>query len=80
MTRQKKEILKRIEQMDNWIAADIELGCGFYNPDAYADMYEKMDKLYEQLAHLRHYNSAEEMSLDERGLGPKKDEDFTMNI
>ncbi len=80
MTRQKKEILKKIEEMDNWIAADIKLGCGFGNPETYTEMNEEMDRLYEQLAHLRHYNSAEEMFFDERGLEPKKDEDFTQKM
>lgn len=34
MTRQKKEIIRKIEEIDNWIEADMELGCGFAPPDA----------------------------------------------
>ena len=39
MTREKKEILKRIEEIEMWVAADIELGCGFAPPDAYDECY-----------------------------------------
>ena len=67
MTRQKKEIIKKIVEMDKWIAADMELGCGFASPDAYADMEKETMRLYEELAHLRHYKNADEMFHDERG-------------
>ena len=67
MTRQKKEILKKIEEMDNWIAADMELGCGFAPADAYEGMEREIGRLQEQLAHLRHFETAEAMFYDERG-------------
>lgn len=67
MNRQKKEILKKIEQMETWIAHDTELGCGFAPPDAYDTMYKQIYQLQEELAHLRHYKTAEDMLYDERG-------------
>ena len=70
MNRQKKELLKKIEQMETWIAVDIELGCGFAPPGAYDKMYEEIYALWEQLAHLRHYNTVEDMLYDERGQLP----------
>ena len=67
MNRQKKELLKKIEQMETWIAVDTELGCGFAPPDAYDGMYKEIYKLQEKLAHLRHYKTVEDMMYDDRG-------------
>lgn len=33
MTRQKKEIIKKIDEIEMFIAADEELGCGFAPAD-----------------------------------------------
>jgi hypothetical protein len=38
MTRQKKELIRAIQQIDEFIAVDTELGCGFAPADAYADL------------------------------------------
>ena len=59
MTRQKKEILKKISDLQKWIAVDLELGCGFAPANAYDDMYEEIYRLEGELAHLQHYESAE---------------------
>ena len=67
MTREKKELLKKIEEMETWIAVDIELGCGFAPPGAYDGMYQEIYRLQEKLAHLRHYKTVEDMMYDERG-------------
>lgn len=67
MTRQKKEILKKIWEIEEFIATDEELGCGFAPADAYDSEYEKIYELQEQLAKLQHYSSVEEMVLDPRG-------------
>ncbi len=67
MNREKKELLKKIEEMETWIAADIELGCGFAPPGAYDGMYQEIYRLQEKLAHLRHYKTVEDMMYDERG-------------
>lgn len=67
MTREKKEILKKIEEIEFHIGVDKEFGCGFAPVGAYDEAYKEIDRLYEKLAHLRHYNSAGEMMYDERG-------------
>ena len=75
MTRQKKELLKKINEAWEFIEADTELGCGF----APADFYEPIERqIYEwetELAKLRHYESTEAMYYDQRGL--KADLPFT---
>ena len=68
MTRQKKEIEKRILEIQRFIEADQELGCGFSPAGAYADAEHESDQLFEKLAHLRHYESAEAMMYDCRGV------------
>lgn len=60
MTRQKKEIIKKIEEADNFIAADQELGCGFAPDDFYTPIYKVIDGLRDQLARLRGYKDADE--------------------
>ena len=72
MTRQKKEIIKKIEEIEIFIATDEELGCGFAPAGAYDDLYKKIDGLQEQLAKLQHYGSVEEMMLDPRGTSPSE--------
>lgn len=67
MNRQKKELLKKIDELETWITADADLGCGFAPPGAYDGMYKEIYKLQEKLAHLRHYKTVEDMMYDERG-------------
>lgn len=55
MTRQKKEIIKKMDAIDNFIAADRELGCGFAPAGAYKELEEEWWKLFEELSRLRHY-------------------------
>ena len=71
MTRQKKEILRKIDEIEAFIAADEELGCGFAPADFYAPLEEESGRLYEELAHLRHYESGMEMMMDSRGMSPE---------
>lgn len=70
MTRQKKELIKRIDYLNEMIMVDMELGCGFAPPDAYQSTYEEIDRLWEELAHLRGYKDGMEMQMDERGQIP----------
>jgi hypothetical protein len=65
MNRQKKELLKKIHEAKMWIELDIEWGGGFAPPGAYDEMYREIYRFQEELAHLRHYKTADEMYLDE---------------
>ena len=67
MTRQKKEIMKKIDEMHTFILADIELGCGHAPAGFYDPIYQQISDLEEELAHLSHYASAMEMMMDSRG-------------
>lgn len=60
MTRQKKEIIRKIEELSGWIEADEELGCGFSPAGAYDETYREIDRLAEELARLQHFASYEE--------------------
>ena len=71
MTRQKKEILRKIDRIEQFIACDEELGCGFAPAGFYDPLYEEIYRLQEQLARLSHYGSVEEMMMDSRGCGPE---------
>lgn len=67
MTRQKKEIIKKITEIENFIAADEELGCGFAPAGFYDPLYGEIYTLQEELARLSHYDSVEDMLYDTRG-------------
>ena len=67
MTRQKKEILKQIDQMERSVETDLQLGFGVAPAGAFDQVYEEIYKLQEELAVLRHYTSADEMFRDTRG-------------
>ena len=79
MTRQKKEIIKKIDEIDRFIQADMELGAGFAPADAYSELEEESGRLYEELAHLRHYKDGMEMMYDTRGYDPAADPDIPFN-
>ena len=67
MTRQKKEIIRKIDEIENFISADSALGCGFAPADFYQPLEQEAYRLQEELAHLSHYGSVEEMMFDPRG-------------
>jgi len=69
MTRQKKELIRKIDEIERFIAVDEELGCGFAPADFYQPLHEAAYSLREELARLRKYRTAEEMLLDPRGCG-----------
>ena len=69
MTRQKREILRRIDEIHEFIAVDEELGCGFAPAGFYDNLYGEIYELETELAHLSHYSSVEEMMHDIRGCG-----------
>ena len=63
MTRQKKEIINRIEYLMDMSDADNELGSGFGQRDPNE---EEIDRLLCELAKLRHYPSMRDMIYDDR--------------
>lgn len=66
MTRQKKEIIKKVERVQLGMEMDDLMGCGL--PTAVCETREKeIYTLWEQLARLQHYASVEDMLYDTRG-------------
>ena len=64
MTRQKKELIRKIEKIEAFIGADQALGCGFAPADFYRPLEEQAWALNEELAHLRGYKDGMEMLMD----------------
>lgn len=65
MTRQKQEIIKKMDEIDQFIDTDMELCHGCYPANAYDSLYAVKDRYADQLAQLRGYrNSAEEYNAD----------------
>ena len=69
MTRQKKEIIKKIDEIERFIEVDTQLGCGFAPADFYAPLEQQIWDLQEELARLSHYPDAMAMLMDTRGCG-----------
>lgn len=65
ITRQKKEIIKKIQAISDFIEVDVELGCGFSPPGAYDELYKEMDRLENELARLQHFTSSEQQFLSD---------------
>lgn len=70
MTRQKKELENKIDQIHKTIENEEEMGCGFILAGWFQPLEEEIYKLEQQLAELRHYDSVESMYLDTRGTTP----------
>ena len=68
MTRQKKEIIRKIDEIEAFIHADEQLGCGFAPAGFYDPLYEQIYALEGELARLSHYGSVEEMYMDDRWM------------
>ena len=66
MTRQKKEIVKKIDRIQTGIEMDKLMGCGL-PPAVYEAREQEIYGLLEQLARLQHYASVEDMLYDTRG-------------
>lgn len=60
MTRQKKEIIRKMDEIYNFIRVDEELGCGFAPAHAYDELYDQIYDLQTKLSHLRHFDSYED--------------------
>ena len=66
MTRQKKEIIKKVERVQLGMEMDDLMGCGL--PTAVHETREKeIYTLWEQLARLQHYTNVEDLLHDTRG-------------
>ena len=70
MTRQKKEIIRKIDEIEAFIGADTELGCGFAPAGFYEPLEREVDRLIEELASLRHFENGLAMMMDPRGCDP----------
>ena len=66
MTRQKKEIIKKIDYILTGMEMDELMGCGL-PPRVYEAREREVYALQEELARLQHYASVEEMLYDTRG-------------
>lgn len=60
MTRQKKEILRKIREIQEFIAVDDWFGCGYAPANFYDPLYDKINELEEELAHLSGFATAAE--------------------
>lgn len=67
MTREKKEILKKIEYLDRMKEIELEVGCGFFVDEIMDNFWKQEEPLFERLRILRHYDSIDSMFFDERG-------------
>lgn len=79
MTRQKKEILRKMDEINEFIAVDEQLGCGFAPAGFYRDLEEKLWSLGEELARLCHFDSYMDYLMDDRGLQAFADEGLPWN-
>ena len=77
MTRQKKEILRQIDEIERDIEIDRQLAFGMAPPGAYDSMYQQIDDLWDELARLSNYESKEAMFFDERGMPGRGNQDDT---
>ena len=68
MTRQKKELIRKIDEIEAFVAADSALGCGFSPAGFYSQLEEEAGRMEEELARLRHYPDAMAMMMDPRGM------------
>jgi len=66
MTRQKKELIKKIDYILMGMEMDDLMGCGL--PQGICEAREwEVYQLQKELARLQHYNSVEDMLFDTRG-------------
>lgn len=79
MTRQKREIMRKMEEIENFIRVDRELGCGFAPAGFYDELEEQIWNLGEELARLSHYDSYIDYLMDDRGLQAFADEGLPWN-
>ena len=79
MTRQKKELIKKIDKMETElemeIAVEKELSLGMGPPaDAFADREDEIWRMQDELARLQHYESYEDKVYNPRFQPPATEE------
>ena len=79
MTRQKKEIIRKMSEINEFIAVDEWFGCGFAPAGFYDELEEKLWSLGEELARLSHFGSYIEYLMDDRSLQAFADEGLPWN-
>jgi hypothetical protein len=67
MTRQKKEIIKRIDMIEAFIGVDRSI-CGYAPAGRYDPLYTEIYGLYQELAFLRKFKNVEDMFCDRLAL------------
>ena len=68
MTREKKEIQKKIDRIEEMMHEEEVMGCGFLPDDAFDREESIINRLEVRMAHLQHYKSLEEKEADTRWL------------
>ncbi len=66
MTRQRKEIIKKVERVQLGMEMDDLMGCGL-PPAVFEEREREIYSLWGQLAQLQHYACVEDMLYDTRG-------------
>ena len=66
MTRQKKEIIKKIAELDREIANDEAFSFGIHPSNAYEKLEKMIADLQEELAHLSHFETYIDYVMDPR--------------
>lgn len=67
MTREKKEVIKKLNEIDRQEEMELELGCGF-GYELICESFQKLRApLLERLAVLQHYQCVNDMLYDFRG-------------
>lgn len=74
MTRQKKELIKAIKEIETEIEVDRELSHGMAPAGAYDEMEEEIWRMQDELARLQHYKSYEDKMYDPRFQPPATEE------
>ena len=77
MTRQKKEIIRKIQELDRELAIDEALSFGCAPDGAYDVFYDAINKLQEELAHLCHFDTYIDYVMDPRWRVGMEDLPFT---
>lgn len=68
MTREKREIIRRIDDLQFEMEIESQLNFGNLPEDGFEPYMREIHSLEERLSKLRHYDSVEDMYFDTRGF------------